>query len=182
MKNSLVTALIVVAILVSGGIGYIGNSTSTATKTMTQSSNSSASTFTITKTITQMIQTSYTSTSTGDTRTVQLYQLGFVQESNCPSGSWLLPWAVVLDNSTVVVQPSNATLPLSYNGTYLTSDSNYSAIWFSIPNGTYSYTVHPTNFYGIEESGNVTIAGSDAIVQISAFVTAMGCSSTTTTR
>ncbi|MHB8566445.1 MAG: hypothetical protein ACYC7D_08580 [Nitrososphaerales archaeon] len=182
MKNSLIAISIVLAILVSGGIGYVANSTSTTTQTITQTSKSSTSTFTITQTITEMVQTSNTSTSTGDSGTVQLYQLEFVQQSNCPYGSWLLPWAVVLDNTSVVGQPSNATLPLTYNGTHLTSDSNYSAIWFSVPNGTYSYTILPKNFYGIEESGNVTIEGSNVVVRIGAFITAMGCSSATTTR
>ena len=111
--------------------------------------------------------------------TPQLHRVEFLQESNCPYGVWLVPWAVVLDNQTVV-QPSNATLPLSYNTSHLTYDSNYSAIWFSLPDGTYSYTILPKNFYGLEQSGNVTVDGSDVVVQVSAFVTAMGCSSTTT--
>jgi hypothetical protein len=113
--------------------------------------------------------------------TSQLYQLEFVQESNCPYGSWLFPWAVVLDNSTVVVQPSNATLPLTYGGTHLTSDSNYSTIVFSVPDGTYNYTVVPNDPFNPEQSGNVTVDGSDVQVQVGEYITAMGCSSTTTT-
>jgi hypothetical protein len=113
--------------------------------------------------------------------TSQLYQLEFVQESNCFYGSWLLPWAVVLDNSTVVVQPSNATLPLTYSGAHLTSDSNYSTIVFSVPNGTYNYTIVPKDPFNPEQSGNLTVDGSDVQVQVGEFITAMGCSSTTTT-
>jgi hypothetical protein len=112
--------------------------------------------------------------------TSQLYQLEFVQESNCAYGSWLFPWAVVLDNSTVVVQPSNATLPLTYSGTHLTSDSNYSTIVFSVPNGTYNYTIVPNDPFNPEQSGNVTVAGSDVQVEVGEYITAMGCSSTTT--
>ena len=113
--------------------------------------------------------------------TSQLYQLEFAQESNCYYGSWLLPWAVVLDNSTVVVQPSNATLPLTYSGTHLTSDSNYSTIVFSVPNGTYNYAIVPNDPFNPEQSGNVTVDGSEVQVQVGEFITAMGCSSTTTT-
>jgi hypothetical protein len=117
-------------------------------------------------------------TSTSGNESPRLYQLEFIQESNCPYGSWLVPWAVMLDNHTVAVQPSNATLPLSYVGTHLTSDSNYSTIWVSVPNGTYDYTILPKNFYGIEQNGTVTVNDGNIQVQISAFVTAMGCTTT----
>lgn len=114
--------------------------------------------------------------------TSQLYQLEFVQESNCYYGSWLFPWAVVLDNNTVVVQPSNATLPVTYGeGSLLTSDSNYSTIVFSVPNGTYTYAILPKDPFNGEQSGNVTVDGTDVQVQVGQFITAMGCSSTTTT-
>jgi len=132
--------------------------------------------------------TTITSTATSVSTTTQaegssrLYQVEFSQESNCPYGVWVVPWAVVLNNQTIV-QPSNATLPLlrSTNGTSDDFDINYSAIWFSLPNGTYSYTIFPKNFYGQEQSGNVTIDRSDVVVQVSAFITAMGCSSTAAT-
>jgi len=128
----------------------------------------------ITKTVTTTIPAT---TSTGD-GTSQLREVEFVQESNCPYGSWLFPWGVVLGSQTVV-QPSNASLPLSYSGTHLTSNSNYSAIWFSLPNGTYSYTIIPDDPLGSHQSGNVTVDGSNVVVEVYAFVTAMGCSSST---
>jgi len=109
----------------------------------------------------------------------RLYQLEFIQESNCPYGSWLVPWGVTLDSHAVEVQPSNATLPLSYGGARLTSDSNYSTIGFSVRNGMYDYTILPKNFSGVEQNGTVTVSGGDVQVQISAFITAMGCSTTT---
>jgi hypothetical protein len=79
-----------------------------------------------------------------------------------------------------VAQPSNATLPLSYNGARLTGDSNYSTISFSLPDGTYSYTILPHDPLGSAQSGNVTVEGSNVVVQVYAFITAMGCSSTST--
>jgi hypothetical protein len=111
----------------------------------------------------------------------RLYQLEFVQESNCDYGSWLFPWAVVLDNSTVVVQPANATLPVAYNGAHLTSDANYSTIVFSVLDGRYNYTIAPNDPFNGEQSGTVTVDGSDVQVEVWDFITAMGCSSTSTT-
>jgi hypothetical protein len=112
----------------------------------------------------------------------RLYQLEFVQESNCPYGSYLFPWSVALDNSTVVVEPSNATPPVTWGAeSHLTSDVNYSAIVFSVPSGEYNYSIAPTNPFSREQSGSVTVAGSDVQVEVWAFITAMGCDSTTST-
>jgi hypothetical protein len=111
--------------------------------------------------------------------TSQPHRLEFVQESNCPYGSWLVPWAVVINHQTVV-QPSNATLPLSYGSSRLTDNSTYSTIWYSLPNGTYNYSILPKNIFGQEQTGNVTVDGSNVVVQVTAFITSMGCSSTTT--
>ncbi|MDG6978152.1 MAG: hypothetical protein JRN58_03665 [Nitrososphaerota archaeon] len=106
----------------------------------------------------------------------------FSQESNCPVGpGWLFPWGVVLNGETLT-QPSNATLPVSYTGAHLTSDRNYSIISFFLPNGTYSYTIVPTDPFSREQSGDVTVDGSRIDVQVWSFITAMGCSSTTSTK
>ena len=75
-------------------------------------------------------ETTATTTLTGTNGTSRLYRVEFLQGSNCYYGSWRVPWAVELDNQSVV-QPSNATLPLSYANTHFTSSGNYSAIWFS---------------------------------------------------
>jgi hypothetical protein len=115
--------------------------------------------------------------------TSKLYQLEFVQDSNCGYASYHLPWGVVLDNSTTVVQPSNASLPLAYDSqtSVSHSDSNYSTITFSVPNGTYSYTIIPKDPFNRIQSGNVTVDGSDAQVEVWEFVTAMGCTTSTAT-
>ena len=154
--SRLAVAIIVAGVVIGAGIfasSYLGTS-----RTVTET-------------------TTVTSTFATTSGTPQLYQLEFSQESNCPYGSWLIPWAVVLNGQTVV-QPSNATLPLSSNGAHLTGDSNYSTILFSLPNGTYNYTILPDNPLGSAQSGNVTIDGSGVVVQVYAFITAMGCSST----
>jgi hypothetical protein len=154
--SRLAIAILVAGVVIGAGIfasSYLGTSrTVTETKTVTS-----------------------TSATAGGTS--QLYQVEFSQESNCPYGSWLFPWAVALNGQTVV-QPSNATLPLSYNGALLTGNSNYSTIWFSLPNGTYNYTILPDDPLGSHQSGNVTVDDAGVTVQVYAFITAMGCSST----
>jgi hypothetical protein len=128
-------------------------------------------------TVTKTISSSTYTTVTGGTS--RLYQVEFLQESNCRVGpGWLFPWGLILDSQTLT-QPSNATLPLIYNESHLTSESNYSTIWFSLPNGTYGYKIIPDDPLGSAQSGNVTVDGSNTVVQVYAFITAMGCSSTT---
>ena len=151
----LAMAIVIASVVIGGGIiasSYLGTS------------------HTVTETTTRFL------TQTG---TSQLYQVEFLQESNCPYGSWLYPWGVMLGNQTIV-QPSNATLPLSYDGSHLTGESNYSTIWFSLPNGTYSYTIIPNDPLGSPQSGNVTVDGSNFVVQVYAFGEAMGCTTTST--
>jgi hypothetical protein len=132
------------------------------------------------RTVTEIVAS--TSSTTG---TSQLYQLEFSQESNCFYGDWFVPWAVVL-NGAMVVQPSNATVSPYTDGTGpgtgfgRTSDGNLSTIWFSLPNGTYSYKILPRYALGSEQSGNVTIDGSNVVVRVLAFIEAEGCSSTRT--
>jgi len=111
--------------------------------------------------------------------TSHLYQLEFVKESNCPYGSWLVPWGAMINHQTIA-QPPNATLPLSYGATRLTGNSTYSTILFSLPNGTYNFSILPNDPLGTEQSGNVTVDGSKVVVLVSAFITSMGCSSATT--
>jgi len=105
----------------------------------------------------------------------KLYEVEFTQPGACSQDVWLAPWAVVL-NSQTIVRPPNATLPLSENS-FADSPAygNYSAIWFSIRNGTYSYTVLPKAFLG--QSGNLTIAGKDTVVEVPATYTIL-CTTT----
>jgi hypothetical protein len=105
-----------------------------------------------------------TTTSTGGAPL--LYEIEFVQQSACPGGYWLAPWAVILNNQTIV-RPSGAELPLSESGFQAQGNfENYSVISFSVPNGTYSYTVYPENFLG--QTGNLTVNGDDTVVEVHA--------------
>src|SRR5271169_4498409 len=65
-------------------------------------------------------------------QTGTLNEVEFTQQQPCSYGDgWIYPWAVVLNNQTVV-EPSNATLGVS-EGAIAHNDVNYSAIWFSLP-------------------------------------------------
>jgi hypothetical protein len=142
MRGMVLISIIVVALVMGLAIG----STSFLTSTSTTGS--------VTTTVTP------TSTTTGASR---LYELQFIQQGVCSPPVWLAPWAVALNNQTIV-RPSNATLPLSENR-YEASPSyaKYSTITFSVPNGSYNYTVYPSF---LSQTGVVTIDGSDVVIQV----------------
>ncbi|MGD0478494.1 MAG: hypothetical protein ABSB29_10080 [Nitrososphaerales archaeon] len=94
----------------------------------------------------------------------RLYEVEFTQQGVCSPKVWTAPWAVVMDKQTIA-RPSNVTLPLSeslFNS--LPSYENYSAIWFSVPNGTYSYAILPQAFP--PHSGSVTVDGMDTTIEV----------------
>jgi hypothetical protein len=160
------SAIIIAGVLISASLFFVFAGTKT-TVTVTNTASGGTET-TDTSTVTETV------TQTGASR---LYDVEFVQESNCYYASWVAPWAVVVDGQTVL-QPSNATLPLSSNEFHFTADSNYSTISFSLPNGTYRYDILPDDPLGSRQSGNITVDGSDVEVQVYAFIMAEDCSST----
>lgn len=95
----------------------------------------------------------------------RLYEVEFTQQGVCSPKVWTAPWAVVMDKQTIA-QPSNATLPLSENSFKASpSFENYSAIWFSVPNGTYSYAILPQLALP-QHSGSVTVDGMDTTIEV----------------
>jgi hypothetical protein len=169
MKGSTLLSLVgaaVIMLVIGTAFGSVGFPT---TKNETTTLLSSV-TSTQTSTLTQILLSSVVATQTGT-----LYEVEFTQKQPCPyGGGWTYPWAVVLNNQTVV-EPSNATLGVS-EGAIAHYDVNYSAIWFSLSNGTYSYKILPRTYFG--QSGNVTVADSGAVIQVYPFFLAEGCSST----
>ena len=96
----------------------------------------------------------------------RLYEVEFTQQGVCSPKVWTAPWAVVMDKQTIA-QPSNAMLPLPESGsTALSSYENYSVIWFSVRNGTYSYSILPQAF--LQRSGTMTVDGMDTTVVVQA--------------
>ena len=145
----LAVAIVVAAILVSATLFVALGTPSTVTRTVP-----GITTTTFTRTVTGAL--------TGEAPL--LYEVEFIQQSACPGGIWLAPWSVTLNNQTIV-RPSGATLPLSEGGFQAGGTfQNDSVISFSVPNGTYSYSIDPKAFLG--QAGNLTVDGDDIIVQV----------------
>ena len=100
------------------------------------------------------------------TETAQLFELVFNETGYCSPAVYPAPWAVTLNNKTTLVEPPNASLPLPENGvtSYSPSNKNYSMIVFSVPNGTYNYTIYPKVIF--RQSGTVTVNNSDVLIQV----------------
>jgi hypothetical protein len=118
--------------------------------------------FTTTVTTTNAVTANQQTTSTSN----GLYRLTFNQTGYCSPPAYLAPWAVSLSNGVTIIQPPNATLPLSESGpfTFTASYKNYSMIAFSVPDGTYNFTLYPqVEFF--HQSGSVSVDGSDVTIQ-----------------
>ena len=93
------------------------------------------------------------------------YALVFSQSGSCSPPVWGAPWAVILNSQTTKVAPANTPLPLVENTLYSNqSNVNFSVIGFVVPNGIYTYSLQPTDFYG--GTGTVTISGADTVVTV----------------
>ena len=126
-------------------------------------------TITKTETVSSTVSTTVTKNPIASTMTTnsasQLYEIIFNETGYCyPPATYPAPWAVTLNNSTIV-QPANATLPLQ-QGTigYNPANKNYSMIIFSVPDGTYSYEVQPSSIF--RQSSTVVVNGSNVLVQV----------------
>jgi hypothetical protein len=152
MKRPILISLLIVSLLAGFGIASIISPYSTITETVTANATTPSTTTSTTK-------------SDSNESVQRLYELEFIQKGQCSPQVWLAPWAVVLDNQTIV-QPSNATLPsLGSGAVYSHAFENDSTITFSVPDGTYNYELFPQQG-GFGGNGSVTIDDSDASVQI----------------
>lgn len=102
-----------------------------------------------------------------------LFQVIFVQTPTCGDlNEYAIPWAVNLGNMTIV-EPPNARLPdpsseLLQGGVKIL---NLTRITFSLPDGTYRYTVLPSGDFGVNLPGGnltsaVTVQGADIVVTV----------------
>ena len=125
-----------------------------------------ASTETQYTTVTETRTVSFNSPIPTTNPTSRFYEIIFNETGYCgPPSTYPAPWAVSLDNSTVLVQPPSAALPLQ-QGTigYSPANKNYSMIIFSVPDGTYNYIVQPSSIF--RQSTSVVVNGSNVIVQV----------------
>jgi hypothetical protein len=94
-----------------------------------------------------------------------LYNVTFQQDGVCTPEVWLAPWSVTVADQTKA-QPASAQLPLNENGWASTQNRSLSSIYFLLPDGSYSYQIHPSRGFN-SSSGVVNVAGGDVVIHIS---------------
>lgn len=106
----------------------------------------------------------------------QLYEVTFVQVSACHE--YIHPWGVQLGNLSIVQPPTVSLNQIPSNGAYTASGNfNLTAVVFSVPGGTYSFTVYPTGILAPELnntaignfhdwSGTITVTNSSVTVDM----------------
>ena len=132
------------------------------------------------KTVTTVVAPSGTAASANSTG-VRVYDVTFQQVRYCGQFN-IIPWAVTL-NGLTEVEPSNQSLPLPTDTfSTIVPNQNLTRIIFSVPPGTYNYTVSggtPNGFGGelYPRQGTIIVNELDLIVnvQISLSIT---CTST----
>ncbi len=120
----------------------------------------------ITRTVTKEV------TSTAVPSSIQLHKVTF-NETGTGCGAYgaqpryaidYVPrWYVTLGSITIV-QPSNATLPLSSQGVNLPIFAMISKITFTVPDGSYPY--HVSLGYDGTYDGTAVVNGSDVVMQV----------------
>jgi hypothetical protein len=157
-------AIIVAAIIVSATILATSSFSATVTRTSTQ---------TTTELITPLVSSTNiaTGTATNNTR-VRVYGVTFQQVRDCGQFN-IMPWAVTF-NGLTEVEPSNQSIPLPTNSfSTIVPNQNLTRIAFSVPSGTYNYTVIGGAVGGGElytgsgmTSGTIHVNGSDVLVSV----------------
>lgn len=106
------------------------------------------------------------------------HNLIFNQTGVCLPPKYLIPWMVVLHSqsglTSTKIQPSSKA-NFSECCSLSPSFKNYSTIIFTVPDGKYTYSITPNEL--LPDSGTVTVAGKDAVVQL--YITITSCGSTT---
>lgn len=165
---SLIVVVVIIGALASiiGIMNYVSPAAPSSSGTKKPESNSSTSSTSSTTIIT-------TRTVSESTKSVDhLFSLIFKQLNECPSNTaledtWQIPWEVTLSNGMNASQPPNEVnrvenVTLGYLGT---TNSTYSMIVFSVPNGNYSYSIHPQGSGGMEPfEGRVMVNGQNVTV------------------
>jgi hypothetical protein len=159
----------------SGGGNLSISITYGATNSMTEENSTSlpGGSATITATILDnaAVASSFTTTTSaaGGTR---LYDVTFQQSGDCSPPVYVVPWSVTLGNVTIA-QPSNATLPItSAPSNSGQTNQTLSTIVFSVPDGSYQYTISPKGTFA-SDYGSVTVNGTSVLVTV--YSPAIGC-------
>ena len=106
----------------------------------------------------------------------KLYDVTFKEGLGC--GGYIDQWGVQLGNLTITQPPNIQLSQISENGYNASGKFALTTITFSVPNGTYSFTLYPTRFSSAPynntavgdihgpsgSSGTVTVADSDVTI------------------
>jgi len=115
-------------------------------------------------------------TATQPTSEVTLYEIIFSQTGVCSPPVFLAPWSVTLENKNYLVEPPNSNL--SECCTASPSSRAYSTIVFSLPDGSYGFTISPNLLS--PQRGTVSVSGHDVTVQVSEEIASCGSATTST--
>jgi hypothetical protein len=97
----------------------------------------------------------------------RLYEVIFRQMGSCSPTFFVGPWSVTLGSQGTIAEPSNAILPVQGTASSLNPNDT---ITFSVPEGTYPYSVGPAVYFQ-PSSGVVSVFGSDVTVILDGPVT-----------
>lgn len=174
------TALVVIVLVIIVGVGVYFNTTFEATRTIINTSSNNPVT-----------NSNPSSTNHATAINTVLYQLSFIQAVVCGPGAslygdYFIPWSVTLTSNSsfnaTIVQPPNSNLS---NGYTSTKNESYASISFSVPNGTYNYTLNPVNDVVNSQtwasSGTIKINGSEVTVYVEFNLLTCGSAVTATT-
>lgn len=168
-------AIIVAAVIVSATILATSTFSATVTRTSTQ---------TTTELTTLLVSSTNIATGTATNSTgVRVYGVTFQQVRDCGQFN-IMPWAVTF-NGLTEVEPSNQSLPLPTNTfSTIVPNQNLTRMTFSVPSGTYNYTVSGGAVGGGElypGSGTIHVDGSDVLVNVGVWLS-ITCTSSITTQ
>jgi len=93
-----------------------------------------------------------------------LYNVTFQQDGVCSPEVWIATWSVTVGNQTIVL-PEGTPLPLDDNSWASTENQSLSAITFALPDGSYTYQVHPSLGFA-SDSGVVEVSGRNVVIHI----------------
>ena len=155
-------SIIVAGILISASLFF---ALSGSTKMVTQTSTST------------LLQTTTGTVTTGGDDSSDHHYVVFQQIGACSPEFWGIPWSVTIGNVTEV-QPSGTPLPLNNYGLSGTLDKNLTIIVFSLPDGTYHFSVSPSAGFFTPQSGTAVVNGTDVLVDVA--YTGTSCLATTT--
>lgn len=98
--------------------------------------------------------------------TSELYDVTFNESRGC--GGYIDEWGVQLANLTITEPPNLSLGSIQSNGFYASGRFNLTTIVFALPDGTYAFTIYPTEYLHPAANNSVVgdIRGSGGIITV----------------